>query len=136
MARRHKKRSRKYLGSRHWGGGNIKGRRGKGSRGGKGYAGSHKHKWSYIVKYEPGHFGAGGFHQPHRVRLPVINLRDIADLAAKGALEEKEGKLFFEFQGKVLGSGSLSSPIRVRARSFSKSAEEKIAGAGGEAIRG
>ncbi|MEM4389823.1 MAG: uL15m family ribosomal protein [Candidatus Micrarchaeia archaeon] len=135
MARRHKKRSRKYLGSRRWGGGNIKSRRGKGSRGGKGYAGSHKHKWSYIIRYEPEHFGVGGFHQPRRVRLPVINLRDIAELAAKGALEEKEGKLSFEFQGKVLGSGSLSRPIRVRARAFSKSAEEKIVGAGGEAIR-
>jgi len=136
MARRHRKRSRKYLGSRRWGGGNIKSRRGKGSKGGKGYAGSHKHKWSYIVKYEPGHFGIGGFHPPRRQRLPAINLRAIANLAEKGALQKRDGRLFFEFQGKVLGSGRLSMPVSVKARSFSKSAEEKIRAVGGEAVRG
>jgi large subunit ribosomal protein L15 len=49
MVLRYEKKARRYLGTRRWGGGNIKNRRGSGSRGGVGRAGK-KHKFTRIVK--------------------------------------------------------------------------------------
>jgi large subunit ribosomal protein L15 len=137
MVRRHKKRSRKYLGNRRWGGGNIKRRRNKGSRGGRGmYAGGHKHRWSWILRYEPEHYGRHGFVPPTSERVEVINLRDISALAASGKLKEEGGKFAVELGGaKVLGNGRLSVPVIIKAKAFSKAAEEAIKKAGGEAVR-
>jgi large subunit ribosomal protein L15 len=135
MVRRHKKRSRKYLGSRSWGAGNIKNRRGKGSRGGKGYAGSHKHRWTYMVKYEPEHFGRAGFTPPVRKKLKEINLHEINKMILKGKFnKEQSGKFLVELKGyKVLGGGKLEFPAIVKASAFSKSAAGKIKSFGGDA---
>lgn len=137
MARRHKKRSRKYLGNRSWGGGNIKRRRNKGSRGGRGmYAGGHKHRWSWILRYEPEHFGRHGFVSPTSERIEIINLRDISALADAGRLKTENGRHVAELgSAKVLGNGRLRVPVVVKARAFSKAAEEAIKKAGGEAVK-
>jgi large subunit ribosomal protein L15 len=135
MVRRHRKRSRKkYLGSRSCGAGNIKHRRGKGSRGGVGYGGS-KNKWTYIVKYEPDHFGRHGFVPPKSCRLKEINLWEINNMLEGGKLKkDNSGRFIVELKGyKVLGSGRLSSPVSVKATSFSKSAVDKIKSFGGDA---
>ncbi|MEM3555357.1 MAG: uL15m family ribosomal protein [Candidatus Micrarchaeia archaeon] len=135
MVRRHKKRSRKYLGSRSWGAGNIKNRRGKGSRGGKGYAGSHKHRWTYMVKYEPEHFGRSGFIPPRRRKLREINLHEINKMILNGKFgKEQSGRFIVELKGyKVLGAGKLDFPAIVKASAFSKSAAGKIKSFGGDA---
>jgi len=127
--------SRKYLGSRRWGAGNIKNRRGKGSKGGKGYAGSHKHKWTYMVKYEPDHFGRFGFVSPTTKIIRTINLWDINKLIIDGKIEKSaDGKFTANFKGcKILGGGKLNFPATIQADSFSKSAVQKIKDAGGEA---
>lgn len=134
MVRRHRKKSRRYLGSRSCGAGNIKHRRGKGSRGGVGYGGA-KHKWTYIVKYEPDHFGRHGFVPPRSCRLKEINLWEINKIIEGGKLEkDNSGRFVVELSGyKVLGSGKLSSPAFIKATSFSKSAVDKIKGFGGDA---
>jgi large subunit ribosomal protein L15 len=135
MVRRHRKRSRKkYLGSRSCGAGNIKHRRGKGSRGGVGYGGT-KNKRTYLVKYEPDHFGRHGFVPPRSTRLKEINLWEINKMIEGGKLEkDSSGKFIVELKGyKVLGSGSLSSPVFIKAACFSKSAVDKIKGFGGDA---
>jgi large subunit ribosomal protein L15 len=136
MARRHRKRSRKkYLGSRSCGAGNIKNRRGKGSKGGKGYAGSHKHKWTYIVKYEPEHFGKSGFVPPRREGKKEINLWEINKMIGRGDFKKDEsGKFAVELKGyKVLGAGKLDFPAFVKASTFSKCAASKIKSFGGDA---
>ena len=135
MARRHRKRSRRYLGSRSCGAGNIKNRRGKGSKGGKGYAGSHKHKWTYIVKYEPEHFGRSGFTPPVRADTKGINLWEINKMIQRGEFKKDEsGKFSVELRGyKVLGGGSLDSPAFIKASAFSKCAVGKIKSFGGDA---
>lgn len=135
MVRHHKKRSRKFLGTRHWGGGNIKNRRGKGNKGGKGYAGSHKHKWTYMVKYEPEHFGRRGFASLRGPAGMIINLSDITQMLKDGKLGKSGDRFEVDLgERKVLGGGALEFPVSIKARAFSKSAEEKIKGAGGEAI--
>ncbi len=108
--------------------------RGGGSRGGRGRAGAHKHKWSYVVKYEPERFGKHGFKRPVGAvkKIRAINLRDIEKIA--NAENKKEINIKdFGFE-KVLGSGKLSGPIVVKAESFSKSAVRKIEQAGGKAV--
>ncbi|MCX8175066.1 MAG: 50S ribosomal protein L15 [Candidatus Micrarchaeota archaeon] len=130
---RAKKRNRKFLGSRSHGKGNAKNRRGKGNKGGWGRAGMHKHRFTYITAYEPDFFGVHGFSPVRRKRMRTINLWEIEQLARKGKLEVREGKPYFEFDGKVLGCGSISTPVCIKALAFSSGAKAKIEKAGGSA---
>jgi large subunit ribosomal protein L15 len=125
MVIRQKSRSRRFLGTRRWGAGNIKNRRGSGSRGGVGRAGK-KHKFTRIVKYERERLRKKGFSPYRKEHLAVINLDDVSKAA--------QGKNEVELAGyKVLGGGRLSGPINVKASGFSKNASEKIKQAGGQA---
>ena len=127
MVLRPKKRSRKFLGARRWGAGNIKNRRGSGSRGGVGRAGK-KHKFTRLVKYEKERLRKKGFAPWKPSKLSEINLDSVSEAAA--------GRQELELAGyKVLGGGSISQPIKIKASAFSKKAEEKIKQAGGEAVR-
>ncbi|MCL4379304.1 MAG: uL15 family ribosomal protein [Candidatus Marsarchaeota archaeon] len=127
MVVRKQKRSRKYLGSRRWGVGNIKNARGKGDRGGVGRAGARKHKFTYMTSKARDEMHKHGFHPWKRSRLDEINLMQVSSMSA--------GKSEIELRNyKVLSNGTLSSPIKIRASKFSKAAMEKIKAAGGEAI--
>lgn len=133
MVRRVKSKYKKYLGGRTFGAGNTKNRRGKGSRGGKGYAGAHKHRWAWILKYEPDHFGKHGFvNKNASPKLEVINVREINDKATGGKLEKSGSTYIFNFPGKVLGAGSISVPVHVKAAVATESAKKKIEAAGGK----
>lgn len=128
------KRNRQFLGTRNCGKGNAKNRRGKGGKGGWGRAGMHKHRFTYITRYEPEAFGVHGFAPVRRVKVKVINLFEIEQLACNGKLEKRDGKDVFEFEGKVLGTGSMTKPVSVKAAAFSGKAMEKIKAAGGSAV--
>ena len=135
MVRRHKSDSKKYLGQRSYGGGNTKNRRGKGSRGGKGYAGSTKQRWTYITAKEPDHFGNFGFSNPNAsYQLDIINLNTIQDQAIAGKLKKKDDNYVLDFDGKILGTGKLTLPVTATAKSFSAKAKKKIEEAGGTVI--
>jgi large subunit ribosomal protein L15 len=138
MARRIRSRGKKkFLGNRTHGGGNAKNRRGKGSRGGVGRAGFHKHKWLQTIKRGEIH-GEKGFVNPSpssrkRSKLREINL---------GALQREidSGKHAADASGvyalslrdcKVLSGGSLKAKIVLRAGGVSGKAKEKIVAAGG-----
>lgn len=131
MVTRQRKRNRKFNGTRNHGKGNTKNRRGKGGKGGWGRAGMHKHRFTYITAYEPDFFGVHGFASVRKLKVKTVNLHAIDQLATLGKLESREGKAYFEFEGKVLGAGTISSPVVVKAVSFSSGAEEKIKKAGG-----
>ena len=138
MVNRKGKRNRKFNGTRNHGKGNAKNRRGKGGKGGWGRAGTHKHRFTYVAVYERhwmAHGGRYGFaNQNARAELPVINLYEIDQLARNGKVEKKDGKLTFDFEGKVLGTGAITMPIVVRAVCFSEKAKEKLKACGGSAI--
>ena len=138
MVNRKGKRNRKFNGTRNHGKGNAKNRRGKGGKGGWGRAGTHKHRFTYVAVYERhwmAHGGRYGFaNQNARAELPVINLYEIDQLARNGKLEKREGKLTFDFDGKVLGTGAITFPVVVRALCFSEKAKEKLKACGGSAI--
>jgi large subunit ribosomal protein L15 len=114
--------------------------RGGGSRGGRGAAGMHKHKWSYTVKYEPNHFGKEGFGRPKKIK--TINLveleRMLPELIEKN-LVEKEGetvKINLKKIGfnKLLGGGTVTKPLIVEVESASQLAMKKIEAVGGKVI--
>lgn len=138
MANRKGKRNRKFNGTRNHGKGNAKNRRGKGGKGGWGRAGMHKHRFTYVTRYERhwmSHGGRYGFaNQNAGAELPVINLYEIDQLARKGEIEKREGKLTFDFDGKVLGTGAITVPVVVRALAFSEKAKEKLKASGGSAV--
>ena len=136
MPKRKERKKRKYLGTRHCGRGNKKKGRGSGTKGGTGMAGSGKHKLTYITAYEPDYFGKHGFVR-HAVKreLPTINLYEIENMILKGLLQKKDGKYYFEFKGKILGSGDIKSPVVIKASSWSRKVEEKVKAANGELLK-
>ncbi|MEM5829644.1 MAG: uL15m family ribosomal protein [Candidatus Aenigmatarchaeota archaeon] len=132
MVVRKEKKHRKFRGRRTYHGSHKKAR-GGGSRGGRGKAGMHKHKWSYTVKYEPDHFGKIGFKPVKRREVKVINLEELDKIAREKNLEKiNVVELGFE---KVLGKGKLSKPLTVEAIEFSKKAVKKIEEVGGKVVK-
>jgi large subunit ribosomal protein L15 len=142
MIRKRRKITR-MRGSRTVGGGCSKKRRGAGHRGGRGQAGGHKHHWTWIVKYDPKHFGKYGFKRPQKLikRLETVNLayidERIPDLLERGIASEEDGMVVLDVRDlgfeKVLGSGRITRPVHIKALEFSESAVEKITEAGGKA---
>jgi large subunit ribosomal protein L15 len=122
-------------GSKTHGYGSKKKHRGAGSRGGRGYAGSKKHKKTWIRKYEPGHIGKRGFKSLRQRGLKkavrTVNVSELERLA-EGKKEIDLGKQGYD---KVLGSGQLRKPLIVKAAQFSKRAGEKIKKVKGKAIK-
>jgi large subunit ribosomal protein L15 len=77
-----------------------------------------------------------GFTNIFRVEYRVVNLDRIAALGEKNITPEtlvKNGLAGKNDLIKVLGDGELKSAISVQAHKFSKSAQDKIAKAGGKA---
>jgi large subunit ribosomal protein L15 len=79
-----------------------------------------------------------GFHNPFRRELAIINVASL-NAFSKGEVVTAElllerGILSSSRAGvKVLGDGELKVAVTVQAQAFSKSAEQKIAAAGGKA---
>lgn len=135
MTRRLKSKTRKYAGNRTFGGGNTKNRRGKGSKGGRGRAGFHKHKWLRTAKYELDILRANhtGFH-PVRGGPIIITLRKLNQIIANEKIEKKDGLVHFSFpNAKIIGSTPLIEKVHLIALSFSKGAKAAIEKNGGKA---
>jgi large subunit ribosomal protein L15 len=128
------KRNRKFFGTRNHGKGNAKNKRGKGGRGGWGGAGLHKHRFTFITAYDKKHFGVHGFASIHREKVKTINLWQVENMLLSGKLKSENGKFTLDFEGKVLGSGFVTKPVKITADFASEGAAEKIKKAGGELI--
>jgi len=123
--RRHRKKIYRMRGKRTHGGGASKNRRGKGSRM------THKRTFgtniAHVRKYEPWRINKKGFFSL-RKKGKAINLSEIDRLA------DKDIDVVALGYSKVLGGGSLTKPLKIKAHLFSKKAKEKIHKAGGEAV--
>jgi len=116
--------------------GSMKKNRGAGNRGGRGMAGTGKRadqkKPSILKEYGSSYFGKRGFNNPRKIKSKFLNLEYI-----NKKLEKKEGD-FFIFDAskydKILSKGDLTKKVKIKCKSFSKSAINKIKNAGGEAI--
>ena len=79
-----------------------------------------------------------GFHNPFRIEMSVVNIEQLelfpsgsevtpALLVHHGLVRGKNRRV------KILGDGSLSKPLTVKAHGFSATAKEKIEASGGKA---
>jgi len=78
-----------------------------------------------------------GFHNPFRIEMSVVNITQLEafasgaevtpeSLVAQGLVRGKNPRI------KILGDGSLSKPLMVKAHGFSAKAKEKIEASGGK----
>ncbi len=120
-----KTKTKKMLGKKTFGYGSKKKHRGKGSKGGSGFAGSKKHNKSKILKENPKYFE----HKKLKSRKTpekIINIKDLEKF--------KENKINLKELGytKLLGDGEVNKKLEVVVDKFSKQAEEKIKNLGGK----
>eukprot|EP00339_Tiarina_fusa_P024790 CAMPEP_0117045772 /NCGR_PEP_ID=MMETSP0472-20121206/31667_1 /TAXON_ID=693140 ORGANISM="Tiarina fusus, Strain LIS" /NCGR_SAMPLE_ID=MMETSP0472 /ASSEMBLY_ACC=CAM_ASM_000603 /LENGTH=151 /DNA_ID=CAMNT_0004757905 /DNA_START=7 /DNA_END=462 /DNA_ORIENTATION=+ len=119
--------------------------------GGRGNAGGQHHHRTLFDRFHPGYFGKVGMRCYRRSKFaqmrPVVNVEKLWTLVPRSALEEAQKKtaagdgtaavIDVTEAGvfKVLGSGRLPKiPVIVKARFFSKEAEEKIKATGGACV--
>jgi large subunit ribosomal protein L15 len=136
---------RKYRGSRTHGWGQVGQHRARGGRGGTGKAGLDKHKWSYVIKYDPTYWLKKGFVSTKTLgkKVSIINVGKLDDLADKleseKKLERKEKKIFLDLESlgydKLLGTGEIAKPMLVKVASYSEAASRKLENAGGQILK-
>ena len=138
------KRSR-IRGRKTCGWGIRKKRRGKGSHGGKGMAGTGKragHHRTWVFKYMPDYLGKKkGFKsdgQKRNKKSIPISLLQISDkmnyFLKKGIAKKTEKGIEINLKGyKVLSQGKIEKAV-IKANAFSESAVKKIKEAGGETV--
>ena len=136
MTVRKRRKKNKLRGQRTHGKGDTKNKRGSGSRGGIGRAGSHKHKYSkyYMV------FGTEKKKIKGKPRLLTVNLDDLARLIPSWEKEnkvERKGKaIILDGKkigiGKILGRGSIEFPVFLKNIKASAKTVEKIEKAQGK----
>ncbi|XP_068213034.1 large ribosomal subunit protein uL15 [Palaemon carinicauda] len=141
----HKKKTRKLRGHVSHGHGRIgKHRKHPGGRGNAG--GQHHHRINFD-KYHPGYFGKVGmrnFHvRPNQKWCPIINLDKIWSLVSTQTRTQFKDPKISKGRApvincvksgyyKVLGKGKLpKQPVIVKAKFFSRKAEQKIKSVGG-----
>lgn len=135
------RRTRRYRGSRYCGWGQVGQHRKSGSRGGKGFAGGHKHFWIQTVKFNPNRYRRIGFVPPSSLEtMPAtVNIGELEALAVKvlgtgNVVNGAELDLTEIGVGKLLGRGSISTGLKVRVESASAGAKSKLEEAGGSIV--
>ncbi|UNQ74194.1 uL15m family ribosomal protein [Infirmifilum sp. NZ] len=144
MVRRREKKSRYYRGSRTHGWGRVAQHRRSGRKGGRGYVGYHKHKWSWTVKYAPDWYGSHGFtrHPSLVVQFRALNVgvldEKIEELVNLGVATRSGDSYYVDLTllgvNKLTGSGRVSKKIVVRVHKATEQAIAKISGAGGKVV--
>ena len=109
-----------------------RGTKGQKSRTGGGVPAHFEGGQTPIIRRLPKH---KGFRRPHRPVTFVINLTHLAQFADNGLLTLKSltdrGYLNSGERVKILGSGEITTAVRVEANAISHSAKSKIEAAGG-----
>jgi large subunit ribosomal protein L15 len=123
----------KQRGHRTHGWGSQKKHRGGGSRGGRGRGGVEKHKKAWLLK-KGEKLGKRGFKSLRQRGLKpsgkAINLRGVERLAEG----KNEINLLDHGYERVLGSGEIKKPLKIKAKHFSARAKDRIKKVKGEAI--
>lgn len=110
----------------------TRGNKGSGQRSGKEYTPAFEGGQTPLYRRIP----KRGFKNPFKKVYEIVSLKTLEGLGVKEITPEllREKRIVRGgFPVKVLGVGEVSSPLRVTAHSFSKSAKRKIEEAGGEA---
>lgn len=108
----------------------TRGNKGSGQRAGKEYTPAFEGGQTPLYRRIP----KRGFKNPFKKVYEVVNLETLDKLKMKEITPEvlrKRRIVKRKFPIKILGMGEVSSPLRILAHSFSKSAKKKIEEAGG-----
>jgi len=136
------RKTKRFRGSRTHGRGKKHGR-GAGGRGGTGNAGLHKHKFKWMIKYDPDHFGAYGFFRHAQIReTKAINIEDVlgrlSELEAAGHAKRDAGRVAVDLTAagfdKLLSRGRVALAMDITVARASEGAVAKVAAAGGKVI--
>jgi len=116
---------------------------GRGKTAGRGHKGQHARSGSKRRAWSEGgqmriyrRLPKRGFHNPAHVQFEVVNLSDLAEANVTDRVDIERLRELRLLRSKVnpvkiLGNGEIGKALHVVAHAFSKSAEEKIAAAGG-----
>lgn len=134
-----RKKVTKYRGSVTHGCGSRKKRRGAGSRGGRGRAGTGKragHKKNVKPFQALGRYGFTSLSKLRKEKkFGFINVGDLERKIKEWKIKEGElVDLASRGINKLLGSGEVKTKLKIKVSSFSRQAEEKIKKAGGEIV--
>ena len=119
---------------------------GKGKTSGRGQKGQYARTRGFKPHFEGGQtplhrrLPKRGFNNPFAALIAEINVGQLEVFAAGAKVDEAALRARGLVKGrfdriKVLGKGELTKAVTVTAHSFSKGAQEKIAKAGGKAVR-
>ncbi len=129
-----RKKNKGFRGLSSHGWGSKKKHRGKGSRGGKGMAGTGKRadtkKPTIINMYGNTYFGRHGFVVPGAKKYDPINLRDLNILVESKSLKGEINLKDYGF-AKLLATGEIRNPLKIIVGRASERAIEKVKNAGG-----
>lgn len=133
-----RKKSEKMRGSKTHGYGSKKKHRGKGSRGGVGLANIFKHKRVWTKKKRPDLLKRNtGFKSLRKMgirpKVRAINVGDLEKILKNEDLRKEidMGNLGYD---KLLGSGQISTAVKIRIDSYTEKAGQKIQKAGGQIL--
>ena len=116
------------MGSTH-----VNKRKGRGTGTGNGKTAGRGHKGQKARSGGKLRIGFEGGQMPLARRIPVLNKFEDGAVVDAAALIEKGILHDCKYGLKVLGNGSVSKKVTVKAAAFSESAKEKIEKAGGKA---
>jgi large subunit ribosomal protein L15 len=137
MQKTNESKNKKQRGNNSHGWGHKKKHRGKGSRGGKGNAGSGKRadtkRPTLINLYGTVNLAKRGFVNKRTVEYNAINLRELNDLVNDGKVKGDVDLAKLGYK-KLLGSGKLLTPVKITVEMASAKAIEKVKNAGGDVI--
>ena len=110
-------------------------RRGKGRKGGKGFAGVYKQRWMSTIKGGKnnkrkgkfGHFGKVGF-----ARGGLREDKNVVNINWVDQHFDKTGDLTKLGIDKLLGTGKITKPLTIKVSEASETAKKKIEAAGGK----
>ncbi len=138
MVVRRRKKVTRYRGSTTYGGGSRKKRRGAGSRGGRGLAGTGKksgHKKILHVLGQIGFVSKRRSPKPSTINVGYFTPAHVAKLAEQGKAVKQGSVYAIDLEqlgyGKLLGAGETSLKLKLTVLKWSAQAEEKIKAAGG-----
>jgi large subunit ribosomal protein L15 len=106
-------------------------------------AGLHKHKFKWMIKYAPDHFGRHGFTRHAQIRETTsINLEDLerrlVEFEAAGHAKSDNSRIDVNLTAagidKLLGGGRVTRPMRITVARATDSAVSKVSVAGGEVV--
>ena len=129
------RKGRKYRGSRTCGYGKVGQHRDQGAKPNR-KCGRHKHKWSYVIRYDPDYFQKKGFTCPKSLKqiTKTISIQQLDEMAKQLPDKQAQSLIDLESMGftKLLGSGKITMPLTIKITSCSESASQKIKDAGGQ----